>query len=244
MTKQENNPQQDLDSVSVVGSVDTSEEVTREDLLRELAAPSCIKKLPKITVSSRKGGIPDSVKKTYFIGDPQKKKISSVVNEPPTKEEPATVVDEPTDVEDESWVPTDFSAPSKQKEITQQSIPGPADTAQEEITSQEVSKLTPQDTVQESKAESLSPDIETEHEVILSVSEEDPVLEEKPVLQKNDNFEVDIETEVSLGFNPYSNLCSSLGFLIQGIHEDIRELKQGDYKFRMHLEKINDEKEE
>jgi len=230
MATEESKPTSHLDSVSVVGSVDTSE-VTREDLLRELAAPSCIKKLPKITVSSRKGDVLDSVKKTYYIGDPSHKK-SSVIDSPPIQE------------------PIPETKPTKIEEATEENIPdpvaipGPTDFSVPQVPS----KLEPIKThietpveeppLEESKVETIKPDVVTKEEVILSVSETDPVLTKASALTRKDNFEVDIETEVEVGFNPYSNLCSSLGFLIQGLHTEIRELEQGSYKFKMHIERI------
>lgn len=201
-----------LDSVSVVGSVDASDEVTREDLLRELAAPSCIKKLPKIQISSRKGDVPDTVKKTFYLGQPQTKKPSPL-QEPPQKQ-----VQEPPKVEEPQQYdlpgPEDLSIPTKEDEPAQE----------------------------ESKTETIKPAVETDQEVILSVSKEEPSIENKARIDLHDNFEVDIETEVRLGFNPYSDLCSSLGFLIQGIHEELRGLEEGNYKFQLHVEKEHEKK--
>jgi len=170
-----------LDSVSVAGSVDTSPQLTREELLQELGAPSCLKRVPKITVSSRKGDVPDTVEKIFYIGG-KKEKVEQ-------KQE----IPSPLDFE----LPED--APAKE-------LPKPAEV--------------------------------TKYDVIFSKIETIPSIKDKARLQKKGNIEVEIEAEIALGFNPYSNVCSSLGFLIQSVHEDIRNLEAGNYTFSMKVKKV------
>jgi hypothetical protein len=176
----------DLDSVSVAGSVDTSPQLTREDLLRELGAPSCLKKVPKITVSSRKGDVPDTVEKVFYIGGKKVVEQKKIEPQPEPQEIPS---------------PLDFDLPTEEQKQT----PKPAEV--------------------------------TKYDIIFSKIETIPSAKEKTHLQKKGNIEVELEAEIALGFNPYSNLCSSLGFLIQGVHEDIRNLEEGNYTFKMKIEK-------
>lgn len=217
-----------VDSISVVGSVDSSEK-TREDLLKELSAPSCVTKPPKVTISSRKGDVPDSVKKTIYIGGEQSKD---------TKQKP---VPEPTQEPQEE--PPDIPAPN---DVSSYDIPSSKDFEAPTQPQQKESKIETKpkpDAIEPSEPKtesSVEPDFQNKHQIILSATDTDASLERKnKIFKKQSNFKVDVESDVNLGFNPYSDICSTLGFLIQGLHEDLRSLESGSYNFKLHIEKVD-----
>ena len=61
-----------------------------------------------------------------------------------------------------------------------------------------------------------------------------PTPEEKANL-KADKFSVDIDTQITINLNPYSNVCSAIGFLIQSLHEHFKSLTPGTYNLIIRL---------